>query len=213
MIKAEFAIRIPENRWIGEISRAYPDATFRLISGVRAGSGTIQLGAVVADEPMRIASAAAEHPSVASLEILDTSGDTVIGRYETTESDLYEFIEQSTLPPEYPIVVEDGWAEWNLTGTRDELKDFRAWLDRTGVPYELVSLVQTRDEAGLLTDRQRELLETAHREGYFEVPRECTLETLATRLEIDKSTASEMLRRALDRLTTWYLTGSNIGAN
>lgn len=213
MIKTEFRIRIPEDRWIGEISRTYPDATFRLISGVRGGPGTIQLGAVVAEEPETIAAETADHPSIVSLEVLDVSDDTLIGRYETSESDLYEFVERSTLPPEYPIVVRDGWAEWDLTGTRTELDQFRSWLDATGLEYELVSLVRTQDEGGILTDRQREVLETAYREGYFNVPRDCTLTTLAEGLEIDKSTASEILRRAQDQLVAWYLTGSTIGTN
>lgn len=213
MIKTEFRIRIPEDRWIGEISRAYPDAMFRLISGVRGGAGTIQLGAVVADDPETIAAETADHPSIVSLEVLDVSDDTLIGRYETVESDLYEFVEQSTLPPEYPIVVRDGWAEWDLTGTREEIETFRSWLDGTGIQYELVSLVRTHDEGGILTDRQREVLETAYREGYFNIPRDCTLAALATGLGIDKSTASEILRRAQDQLVAWYLTGSNIGTN
>lgn len=213
MIKAEFRISIPPDRWIGELSRSYPDATFRLISGARGGAGTIQLGTVTADDPDAVTAAAAEHPSIVSMEVLDRSTETVVGRYETTETELYEFIEESTLPPEYPIVVRNGWAEWDLTGTREELNEFRSWLEATGVPHELLALVETRDDAGLLTDRQRELLETAHRSGYFEVPRDCTLRGLAARFDIDKSTASEVLRRAEDRVVTWYLTGSTIGSN
>lgn len=62
----------------------------------------------------------------------------------------------------------------------------------------------------LLTDRQREVLDTALREGYFEVPRECTLAEVAETLDIDKSTASEILRRAYARIVKWYITGANI---
>lgn len=210
MIKAEFHIEIPRDRWIGEISRSYPDATFRLISGARGGAGTIQLGAVVADDPETIAAAAADHPSIASLEVLDRSGETLIGRYETTESGLYDFINESTLPPEYPIVVRDGWAEWDLTGSREELKEFQTWLENLGFDYELVSLVRADSRDGLLTDRQREVLRVAQKEGYFEIPRECTLGDLAHRFDIDKSTASEILRRAQGRLAAWHLTGSDM---
>lgn len=208
MIKAEFHIRIPEDRWIGEISRSYPEATFRLISGVRGGAGTIQLGAVVAEEPETVAAATAEHPSIVSMEILDASEDTLVGRYETSESELYEFIDKSTLPPEYPIVVRDGWAEWDLTGTREDLKEFQSWLDALGLEYELLSLVRTGDEEGILTDRQQEVLEAAHQAGYFEIPRQCTLKDLARRFDIDKSTVSEILRRAEGRLVARHLTGS-----
>lgn len=210
MIKSQFRIRIPEDRWIGEISRRYPGATFRLVSGVGTDDGTIQLGSVTAADTDEIVATVEDHPSVTGVEVLDDSGDTTVGRYETTESELYEFVEASTLPPEYPVVVRDGWAEWDLTGTRAELEEFRTWLDSVGATYELSSLVQAGEEGGLLTDRQREVLATAQRMGYLEVPRECTLVELADALAVDKSTVSEILRRAQGRIATWYLVGSDV---
>jgi predicted DNA binding protein len=59
----------------------------------------------------------------------------------------------------------------------------------------------------LLTRRQEELLAAGLREGYFEVPRGCTLAGLADMTNIDKSTASGVIRRAQARLIRWYLTG------
>lgn len=47
-----------------------------------------------------------------------------------------------------------------------------------------------------LTDRQREVLETARDIGYYEVPRRTTIDAIADRLNIDSSTASEHLQRA-----------------
>jgi len=207
---ARFRIEIPEDRWIGELSRAYSSATFRLLSGVRVEDGSIQLGAVEASEPQAIAGDAADHPSITSLEVLEVSGDTLLGRYETAESGLYEFLEHSTLPPEYPIVVRDGWAEFTFTGTRSDLRDVRSWLDALGATYELVSLLGSHADGGILTDRQAEVLRAGYRAGYFEVPRRCTLAELAADLEVDKSTASEIIRRAHERLVGWYLTGFDV---
>ncbi len=44
-------------------------------------------------------------------------------------------------------------------------------------------------------------------EGYYEVPRECTLAELAAKLEIDKSTASTIIRRGESRVLQWFLGG------
>lgn len=68
----------------------------------------------------------------------------------------------------------------------------------------------TRDQEGILTDRQHEVLETSYREGFFEVPRKCTLAELATTLDIDKATATEILRRAQENSHKWYFTGSDV---
>jgi len=47
------------------------------------------------------------------------------------------------------------------------------------------------------------------REGYFEVPRDCTLAELADEIGVDKSTASGVLRRGEARVLKRFLTGSD----
>ncbi|WP_436903087.1 helix-turn-helix domain-containing protein [Halovenus halobia] len=73
--------------------------------------------------------------------------------------------------------------------------------------YRSVSLVTRTDAESLLTERQREVLDAAVREGYLAVPRECTLAELAATLDVDKSTASTILRRGQARLVEWFLAG------
>ncbi|MDZ7850528.1 MAG: helix-turn-helix domain-containing protein [Halodesulfurarchaeum sp.] len=55
-----------------------------------------------------------------------------------------------------------------------------------------------------LTARQTEVFEAAHRAGYFEIPREATIQAVADRTSVSKSTASEILRRAVRNLVDWY---------
>lgn len=47
-----------------------------------------------------------------------------------------------------------------------------------------------------LTDRQREVVETAHSLGYYDVPRTASTEDVATELGLDPSTVAEHLQRA-----------------
>jgi len=49
---------------------------------------------------------------------------------------------------------------------------------------------------GALTDRQRDVLETAFESGYDDVPRRVSTAELAAALDIDDSTVSEHLQRA-----------------
>lgn len=58
-----------------------------------------------------------------------------------------------------------------------------------------------------LTDRQREVLETAFERDYFAVPRGVTGEELAAELDLEKSTVLEHLRRAEHNLLKRYLGG------
>ncbi len=72
--------------------------------------------------------------------------------------------------------------------------------------FEGVGLTQSLERLGryeasdrsldALTARQREVLETAFRVGYFEVPREASAADVAAELDIGQSTVVEHLRRA-----------------
>jgi hypothetical protein len=207
MISASFRIQLPAHLWVAELSTEFPRATFRLLSGYRAGQTALELGEVLTETPSAAAEAMRAHPSMETFEVLESESERVLTKYETTDTDLYAFVEASSLTIEFPVDVQNGWYEFDLTGTREELDRLQAYLDEMPLSYELLSLVRTTEAEGLLTDRQREVLEAGLRRGYFEVPRGCTLAELAADLDVDKSTASTVLRRGESQLLKWYLTG------
>ena len=207
MIRAQFRIELPAGTWVRTLSRSFPDATFALLSGHRSGETAIELGEVRTDAPETILEAMRAHPSIREFDRLESSERRVLGKYETTDTALYDFVEGPSLPIEFPVVVRDGRFEFDLTGTREELEALRAALEASGLGYELQSIVRTAATDDLLTDRQRELLEIAVRKGYFEVPRECTLAEVAEAAGIDKATASTILRRGEAKLVKRALSG------
>lgn len=211
MIHATFRIQLPGGLWVTEVSREFPRATFKLLSGYRADDSALELGEVTTDSPADVVEAMRAHSSIENYELLESDDRRALGKYETTDTDLYDFVESSSLTIEFPIAVRDGWYEFDLTGTRDELDRLKEVLDASPLSYELLSLVRTSETDGVVTDRQREVLETAARNGYFEVPRECTLAELAGDLAVDKSTASTVLRRGERRVLEWFLTGARTG--
>ena len=92
--------------------------------------------------------------------------------------------------------------------------DVRVYVDRVREHYSTVELVgrqtverATQTRAGAvsllferLTDRQREVLQTAYIAGFFERPRENTGEEVAAMLDISQPTFSRHLRHAQQRL-------------
>jgi len=207
MINAQFRIQLPEHIWVAQLSSEFPRATFRLLSGYRLDDRALELGETLTETPDEIVTRMRDHPSILEYELLEADDRRALGKYETADTDLYDFAEVSALAIEFPIDVQNGWYEFDLTGTREELDRLQGVLEESPLSYELLSLVRTTETEALLTDRQRELLETAVRNGYFEVPRECTLADLAGALDIDKSTASTVLRRGEARLVKSFLSG------
>lgn len=205
MLRARFRMTLPEDVWVAEVSMQYPDATFRLLTGVPKNDRAIELGEIRADDPEAVAAALQDHPDTVAYErLLDGDGQAII-QYEVVEQRLYEFLWGSSLPPEFPVIVENGEMEFDLTATQEQFEAFGGVLDASGLQYDLITVVHTGEEDALLTERQQEYLTTAQRLGYFDVPRGCTLAELADELGVDKSTASETIRRGTSRVVGQFL--------
>ena len=153
MIRARFRLELPEGIWIRDVSERFPDATLRLLTGVPKGDRALELGEVRADDPAPVAEAIRTHPDVSAYESLYADENRSISQYEAVEQALYEFLWASSLPPEFPIVVEGGEMAFDLTATRAQFEAFGDALDRRDARYELLTLVHTDGRDGLLTDR------------------------------------------------------------
>ncbi|MFD1648062.1 helix-turn-helix domain-containing protein [Haloarchaeobius litoreus] len=207
MIRARFRMTLPREIWISEVSRANPQATYRLLTAAAVQGRSLELGEVVADDPRPAVGSVRDHPDVVAFDLLFVDDGRALSRYESTELRLYEFLGASSLPPLFPVVVEDGRMTFDVAATRDQFEAVGAVLDDSEFQYELLSVVHTDESDDVLTDRQRECLRIARQAGYFEVPRRCTLADVADRLDVDKSTASVTLRRATERVLDQFLVG------
>ena len=199
---------LAEDIWVTEVSLSFPEATLRLLTGVPKGDRALELGEVRADNPEQVIDAIRGHPDISTYDQLYVDEHRAIGQYEADERSLYEFLRESSLPPEFPIIVENGKMEFDLTARQEQFEAFGSALDETDRDYELLSLVHTDEQDSLLTDRQREYVTAAYRRGYFEVPRECTLAELADALGVDKSSASETIRRGAMRIIGQFIVSS-----
>jgi predicted DNA binding protein len=98
-----------------------------------------------------------------------------------------------------PVVYSaDGEAVFEVLG---DPADLRGLLD--GLPDRVDRTVERvgefdrhRSPAAALTSRQRDVVETAVELGYYDVPREATLEEVAAELDVAASTVSDHLRKA-----------------
>lgn len=195
--------------WVTEVSTSFPEATLRLLTGVPMDDRALELGEVRADDPEQVTDSIRDHEDISKYNQLYEDDQRAIGQYEAHEKSLYEFLWESSLPPEFPIIVENGEMEFDLTVTQDQFDAFSSALDERGLQYDLLTLVHTDEQDRLLTDRQRKYLAVAYRQGYFEVPRECPLDELAETLDVDKSSASETIRRAENRIIGRFIVGND----
>lgn len=82
--------------------------------------------------------------------------------------------------------------------THDELIEFNQHLTGKGIPVTLQRLYNSDPEhLSSISDKQREAVRLALRQGYFEIPRQCTIEELAHSVGVSDSAFSQRLRRGI----------------
>ncbi|WP_226041821.1 helix-turn-helix domain-containing protein [Natrinema sp. DC36] len=98
--------------------------------------------------------------------------------------------------------VTDGqWTLRLLFPHREELSDAVSAIEDCGVRVDVRRMVEAGQDEELettaaLTEPQQEAIAEAYRQGYYDVPREISLEELANELDISHQALSERLRRA-----------------
>ena len=195
------------------------DCTIRLegvntwtAAGLRAFLSISGVDAVAVDTALDQAVAVADYRHVGERDSdvyeVEFADQTVLGT----------LLEHGGLPRD--LTVEDGEMDLIVDLSHDirvrELVDaVRATypttelIARKDVTRELRSEAQLRsDVLGDLTDRQREVLATAHLSGYFERPRESTGQEIADALGVSQPAVNRHLRVAQRTVFDWLLSGN-----
>lgn len=206
MARARLTVTTPENSWVGRVTSAHPDARIRVRTATVGETATL-VTEVTAPALAPAIAAISEADGVETLDILDRHGDTAVCRLTVADAGPLAAAAAAGAPPEYPFTVADGAINWELTATQEALADLADRLDERGLDFSVAEMRPGDDGEPLLTPRQRNVVQTAVDSGYYEVPRGCSLATVAERTDLSKSTCSEILRRAEKRLLRRYLDG------
>ncbi|MFB6104417.1 MAG: helix-turn-helix domain-containing protein [Halobacteriaceae archaeon] len=200
MPRAVLSLTIPGGIWIGTVSQNHPDAQFQVLAATANDDGGVALAELFADDPAALIREIDAADSVTDLEVLEADGDSVLLQIETQISVFLESARRSGVPIETPFTVQDGEIRWELTVSRERLAALRDELLDAGISFEVESVYQEIDSDQLLTDRQWTVLTTALDQGYYDTPRTCTQEEIADAVGLAKSTCSETLHRAEERI-------------
>ena len=110
------------------------------------------------------------------------------------------------------VFVERVWAtggEWHARlhlPSRQLVGHIREFLENRGFDVSLNNLhaFNSPTDKNNVTSSQIHLLQKAHQQGYFSVPREINQEELANACDITESAVSQQIRRGLDNVLSEY---------
>jgi len=147
-------------------------------------------------------SAVADDPSIRNLQQLDEFQESALYRAQWTshvESVVYIYTEIQAV-----VLEATGTRErWELRirfDDRDQIDQFQQYCEDQSVAFDLQRLYElsqpkTGGQYGL-TQKQQEALVTAWHAGYFETPREASLDAVADELSITQQSLSQRVQRA-----------------
>jgi predicted DNA binding protein len=199
-IRAELVFDTPETCPVAGISDGVDDPVTD-ISWTESVDGTVK---------EQFTAASVEGNGTAD-EVFDY-GTQQVYEFERDETDpcICEYVQQS-IGPVTDIYASDGDLHLTLhAGEMDGLRDLLSNLSNRFGNVRVAYLLQDRgevDDADLvpvdlnrLTARQREVLQTAHKMGYFDYPRDANASDVAAALDIESSTFIEHLNAAQSKL-------------
>lgn len=196
MPRATITLNVPEEVWIGSLSREFPETRFRVLAALPDGETGVGLVEVTSDELEAVVSAIEAAGAVTDLQVMQRQDGTALIQFETTSPMLLFPVQSSGVPLELPFDLKDGEAVWELTASRERLGRLGDQLDAFGIEFTVDRLQSYIEPQQLLTDQQERLIREAVEAGYYDTPRGCTLTELADKLGMAKSTCSETLHRA-----------------
>lgn len=205
MPRANLTLTIPEGVWIGDISRAHPETTFRILAALAGDDAGVGLAEITSQNLPSILSDIKRSDSVIELDILRRQDEEALIQFETTMPLLLFPVQDSGVPLEMPFTIAAGEANWEVTAPQRRLSELGAQFEEFGIPFTVNEIHQHVEPTQLLTDSQLELVHTAIDNGYYDTPRRCSLTELARESGIAKSTCSETLHRAEGKIIKQFI--------
>lgn len=204
-VRLKTKIGADDDNWLAAVSTDFSDAEFKILSSNPTGNGVLEVAEVTTPDGDAIVRRFDDAPEVRSYDVLHSDEGTVLIQFVLPMPSSYEARRATGNLPRFPIVIRDGWLSSELIGSQEQLSEYTAELAAADIPYEIVSLTQSYDASGLLTERQREFITEAVERGYYDSPRGCTLIELAETFEVSQSAASGILHRAEGRIIKEFI--------
>ncbi|HDP97311.1 MAG TPA: hypothetical protein ENN25_06445 [Euryarchaeota archaeon] len=202
MQKAILMLKIPGN-WIGQLCTSC-DLSVKVLSSVSIDTDKTKCLMTIEGPPDMSGTAIANHimeiePSC-RIELTQMEPGKHIATISkctcaicSAVSELGCFLESATSKSE-------GRIQWQIVGpTSESILNLVNKIRILGCKVEILKISEQR-EGNNLTKSQAKVMRIAYELGYFEIPKRIILETLASKLDMSKSTLDVMLRRAEKKL-------------
>lgn len=194
-------ISIPRGEFVlGEVFDEHPQCSVEFERVVPFDNEGSLLFRVDGSDPADVESTLAKWPQADEATVVSEGSDSPLFEVELNGTSDY-FIDTLTESDVHVFEARGGPETWELQlqfADHSDLVGFNEQLTEAGIPVTLNRLSNpTASARSSLSSEQREAVSLAYRQGYFEVPRSCTIQDLADEVGISDSAFSQRLRRGV----------------
>ncbi len=203
---ARIKIKFPEQIWISEIFKNYPDIKMEISHFLpydlerSIGNSLIEIKHYNIDS---ILDEINNHSSVFELSVLEMEENKAVFNVKTKDPYLLYAIIKCGVLVDFPVRVEEGFAYWRLISSRDRIDQLLTIFEQKNIKFKLlrigISPYNIEDDKNKLTYNESNILDKAISLGFFEIPRKISLEELANKMGKSKSALSVMLRKIIKK--------------
>ena len=154
------------------------------------------------------------HAGVTGIRLVDSVEDEYLMRAEWKQEyfGVLSALAKANVVVLTGIGTRDEWKFEVRSESQEAIVEFREYCQENDIPIEITAvhaMLPIQGEGYELTETQREALILAYERGYFDTPREASLEEIAADLGITQQSLSSRLRRGHRRLIGATLVSSS----
>ena len=203
---ARIKIKFPDQLWISHIFKIFNDVRMEIINFLpydlekSIGNAMIEIMHYEIDE---VINNIKDHPSVFEFSEIERGENRIRFNVKTKDPYLLYAVIKCGVLIDFPVNIREGYAYWRLVSSRKSIDELLTLFEEKNINFELLRIGKSpydlKDRTSKLTLEESKVLDKAIISGFFEVPRNISLEALANEIGKSKSALSVMLRKIIKK--------------
>jgi predicted DNA binding protein len=203
---ARIKIKFPDEIWISEIFKKFHDIRMEIEYFLpydlekSIGNALVE---IIHHNLNPIIDEIKNHNSVIEFSLLEQEDNRIKFNVKTKDPYLLYAVINCGALVDFPVNVRDGYAYWRIISSRERIDKLLTLFEKKHINFDLLRIGNSpyslESDKAKLTLEESEVLDKAIELGFFEIPRDISLEDLANRLGKSKSALSVMLRKIIKK--------------
>lgn len=205
-ISAEIKISFPDNLWISDIFKKYSDLTMEITSFLpyvlESSIGNL-IAEILHQDIDGVIEAIKNHKTVFEFNIFERKEKKIKFNIKIRNAYLLDALIHYGILVNFPIRVRDGQVYWKFIANRNAIDNLLTFFELKKIEFTILKIGISPYDIDKINDRlsldESNILEMAIDLGFFEIPRNISLENLSKKLGRSKSAISVTLRKIIKK--------------